>query len=131
MQLKYVHYFGNESNESILEVYGLKSKLEQIDKLKPVVCPDCSEANKIDSKYCSKCRLLLTYDECVETLEKQKQKQDEITKLRNEFDEMKSTMKNMTGLMRLKLESDKEEDYEKYQRQKSQIYSINLLDFGI
>jgi hypothetical protein len=44
---------------------------------------------------------------------------------------MKSTMKNMTGLMRLKLESDKEEDYEKYQRQKSQIYSINLLDFGI
>jgi hypothetical protein len=75
--------------------------------------------------------MVLTYDECVETLEKQKQKQDKITKLRNEFDEMKSTMKNMTGLMRLKLESDKEEDYEKYQRQKSQIYSINLLDFGI
>jgi hypothetical protein len=40
MQLKYVHYFGNESNESILEAYGLKSKLEQIDKLKPVLCPD-------------------------------------------------------------------------------------------
>jgi hypothetical protein len=58
MQLKYVHYFGNESNESILEAYGLKSKLEQIDKLKPVLCPDCSEANKIDSKFCSKCRMV-------------------------------------------------------------------------
>ena len=35
MHLKYVHYFGNESNESILEAYGLKTKSEEIDRMKP------------------------------------------------------------------------------------------------
>lgn len=44
---KYIHYYGNESNESILEAYGLKSKLEQKDKLEPKQCPNCSEQNKI------------------------------------------------------------------------------------
>jgi integrase len=62
MHQKYIHYFGNESNESILEAYGLKAKLEEIDKLKPKQCPNCNEANKIDSKFCSKCRLILSYD---------------------------------------------------------------------
>jgi integrase/recombinase XerD len=35
MHLKYIHYFGNESNESIIEAYGLKPKSEEIDKMKP------------------------------------------------------------------------------------------------
>ena len=49
MHLKYFHYFGNESNESILEAYGLKPKFEEIDKMKPRQCPNCNELNKIDS----------------------------------------------------------------------------------
>lgn len=41
MPQKYIHYYGNESNESILEAYGIfdKSKTE-IDKLKPELCPN-------------------------------------------------------------------------------------------
>lgn len=58
----YLHYFGNESNESILEAYGLKTKSESIDKMKPRQCPNCSESNKLDSKFCAKCRMVLTYD---------------------------------------------------------------------
>jgi integrase/recombinase XerD len=125
MQQKYVHYFGNESNESILEAYGLKPKLEEVDKLRPVLCPNCNEANKIDSKFCTKCRMVLTYDEYAETLDRQKQKQDEITKLRNEFDEMKATMKDFTDLMRLKLESYKEQDYIEYLKKNNQMSSID------
>ena len=34
MHLKYLHYFGNESSESILEAYGLKPKAEEVDKMK-------------------------------------------------------------------------------------------------
>ncbi|MDW0246274.1 MAG: tyrosine-type recombinase/integrase [Nitrososphaeraceae archaeon] len=53
MHQKYIHYFGNESNESILEAYGLINKNKQeIDKLKPKSCPNCQEPNKIDSKFC-------------------------------------------------------------------------------
>ena len=49
----YLHYFGNESSESILEAYGLKPSVTQKDKLKPVTCPNCGTDNKIDSKFCS------------------------------------------------------------------------------
>lgn len=75
MQLKYLHYFGNESNESILEAYGLKSKLEQIDKLKPVLCPNCNELNKIDSKFCSKCRMVLSYDAYTQVTQQSEEKE--------------------------------------------------------
>ena len=70
MHLKYLHYFGNESNESILEAYGLKPKSEEIDKMKPKQCPNCSELNKIDSKFCVKCRMILSYDSYMETINK-------------------------------------------------------------
>ena len=82
MHLKYVHYFGNESTESILEAYGLTSKSEQIDKLRPKSCPNCSEPNKVDSKFCAKCRMVLSYDAYAETIE---QKQDELGKLKNDM----------------------------------------------
>ena len=62
MHLKYLHYFGNESNESILEAYGMKPRAEEIDKMKPKQCPNCSELNKIDSKFCVKCKMILSYD---------------------------------------------------------------------
>jgi ribosomal protein L37AE/L43A len=69
MHLKYVHFFGNESIESILEANGLKPKLEDINKLKPVSCPNCGELNKIDSKFCVKCRMVLSYGAYTEAVE--------------------------------------------------------------
>jgi integrase/recombinase XerD len=53
MHQKYIHFYGNESSESILEAYGLTNEnKEEIDKLKPKQCPNCNEENKIDSKFC-------------------------------------------------------------------------------
>src|SRR5436190_9657012 len=49
MHLKYLHYFGNESNDSILEAYGIIPKDKKIsDAMKPNQCPNCSEPNKPD-----------------------------------------------------------------------------------
>ncbi|HEU4446495.1 MAG TPA: hypothetical protein VFR94_17625 [Nitrososphaeraceae archaeon] len=45
MHLKYLHYFGNESNESLLEAYGIVASGQQIDQLRPKQCPNCSEHN--------------------------------------------------------------------------------------
>ena len=67
-----VHYFGNKSNESILEAYGLKPKTEDIDKMKPRQCPNCAELNKIDSKFCVKCRMILSYDAYLEIIMRDK-----------------------------------------------------------
>jgi integrase len=83
MDQKYVHYFGNESSESILEAYGLKPKSEEINKLKPVACPNCGELNKLDSKFCVKCRMVLSYDaysEAIEESEAQKSRFETIIK---------------------------------------------------
>ena len=84
MHQKYIHYFGNESNESILEAYGLKPKAEQIDKMKPRQCPNCSELNKIDSKFCIKCRMILSYDAYTETIQDNNKFKDQISELKYE-----------------------------------------------
>ena len=73
MHQKYIHYLGNVSNESILEAFGLKPKLEEIDKLKPKACPNCQELNKIDSKFCSKCRMVLSYDSYTELVQEKEE----------------------------------------------------------
>jgi len=50
MHLKYLHYFGNESNDSILQAYGIIPKdSEAADVLRPKQCPNCNEPNKPDS----------------------------------------------------------------------------------
>jgi len=97
MHLKYLHYFGNESNDSILEAYGIITKDKQlIDVLKPKQCPNCNEPNKPDSKFCAKCRMVLTYDAYKETLEKQQEKESEVQKLQARYEQdMKSMREEM------------------------------------
>jgi hypothetical protein len=96
MHLKYLHYFGNESNESLLEAYGIVASGQQIDRLRPKQCPNCSEPNKPDSKFCAKCRMVLTYDAYRETLASQKEKESEVQLLRERYEQdMKSMREDM------------------------------------
>ena len=86
MAQKYIHYFGNESSESLLEAYGIVTKDQLLsDVLKPKQCPNCNEPNKPDSKFCAKCRMVLTYYAYNETLEGQKQKEYVIILLLTKF----------------------------------------------
>jgi len=88
MPQKYLHYFGNESNESLLEAYGIIPKDRQlVDVLRPKQCPNCNEPNKPDSKFCAKCRMVLTYDAYNETLEKQQEKESEVQKLQQKYEQ--------------------------------------------
>lgn len=89
MHLKYLHYYGNESSESILEAYGIITKNQEIvDKLKPKQCPNCNEPNKPDSKFCAKCRMVLSYDAYQETIDEQKEKQDKLTLVETKVNKM-------------------------------------------
>jgi integrase/recombinase XerD len=91
MHLKYLHYFGSESSESLLEAYGLVNPDERADiyTLKPRVCPNCNEANKPDSKWCAKCRMVLSYDAYEEMKEQQVNK--------NELDELRAELEWLKG----------------------------------
>jgi integrase/recombinase XerD len=93
MHLKYEHWYGNESNESLLEAYGIVAAGQQIDQLRPKQCPNCSEANKVDSKFCSKCRMVLSYDAYTETLEQRKEEKSQWEALRTEVDNLKALLK--------------------------------------
>jgi integrase len=77
MPKKYLHYYGNESSESLLEAYGLVDNgRADIFVLKSKNCPNCNEPNKPDVKWCSKCRMILSYDAYEELKEQQISKED-------------------------------------------------------
>ncbi len=79
MPQKYVHYFGNESSESLLEAYGIVTRDNcSVDLLNPKICPNCSEGNTQDAKFCTKCRMVLTYDAYNETIEQKQQKDKDL-----------------------------------------------------
>jgi integrase/recombinase XerD len=93
MHLKYLHYFGNESSENLLEAYGIIPKDRTKEYLKPKVCPNCSEPNKQDSRFCAKCRMVLTYDAYSETIEKQQEKESEVQVLEHKYEHDMKTMR--------------------------------------
>jgi hypothetical protein len=96
MHLKYLHYFGNESNDSLLEAYGLVTKDKKLsDALRPKQCPNCNEPNKPDCKFCAKCRMVLTYDAYSETLESEKQKEDRVSVLEKQMHSLITALGNL------------------------------------
>jgi len=94
MHLKYLHYFGNESSEGILTAYGIITKDIQLSNiLKPKQCPNCNEPNKPDSKFCAKCRMVLTYDAYNDNLERQQEKESEVQRLQERYEQDMKTMR--------------------------------------
>jgi hypothetical protein len=101
MPQKYLHYFGNESNESLLEAYGIVALGQQIDQLRPKQCPNCSEPNKPDSKFCAKCRMVLSYSVYEETVDNNKQERDDAIAMLSD-----QVMKLMTEVQELKKQNE-------------------------
>jgi len=86
MQKSYVHYFGNESSIDILEAYGIKtSDNVPINTLNPKTCPNCGEGNTHDAKWCSKCKMLISYAGYQEALDSQKQKEDQLNAVQSQL----------------------------------------------
>jgi integrase/recombinase XerD len=93
----YTHYYGNEASESLSEAYGIVTMDQKLSiALRPKQCPNCNEPNKPDSKFCAKCRMVLTYDAYNETLEKQQEKESEMQRLQKKYQqEMKDMREEM------------------------------------
>ena len=97
MHLRYLHYYGNESSESILEAYGIVTRdQKQSDALRPKQCPNCNEPNKPDCKFCARCRMILRYDVYEDTVNNKLEKDDaisilsdQVVKLMSEVQELK------------------------------------------
>jgi hypothetical protein len=63
---KYQHYYSDDGIDAMLLADGLPvaSAKSGASKglLKPKMCPNCDESNKPDSKFCGKCKFVLSYD---------------------------------------------------------------------
>jgi integrase/recombinase XerD len=95
MARKYIHYFGNESSESLLEAYGIVTNNIPFDRLNPKICPNCNEGNTQDAKFCSKCKMIMSFDGYQEALESQKEKEDELKTMKDQFYTMQSQMQSL------------------------------------
>jgi hypothetical protein len=95
MPRRYVHLFGNAACEDLLEAYGLVDKSPNISVLQSKQCPNCSNPNRPDSKFCASCRMVLTFDAYNETLENQKEKEDRLTIIENQMKSLLSTLGNI------------------------------------
>ncbi len=96
MHLKYLHYLGNESCESLLEAYGIISKSkDQLSVLRPRQCPNCDEPNKPGSRFCAKCRMVLTYDAYNETVEEKKKQDDVVDELKRKQDKFEKLIQSL------------------------------------
>jgi ribosomal protein L40E len=88
MAQTYLHYFGNESSDSLLEAYGVVTKDNvSLNTLNAKTCPNCNEGNTQDAKFCAKCSMVLTYDAYSETLEKQQEKESEVQVLKEKYEQ--------------------------------------------
>ena len=76
----YLHYLGNESVNSLLEIKGIvnKDNNKKFNLLQSTYCPNCNEPNKRDSRFCLKCKMILSYNSYTDTLEKQKEKEERL-----------------------------------------------------
>jgi hypothetical protein len=94
MPMRYIHLFGNAACEDILQAYGLVDKHQHpMNALQSKQCPNCNEPNKPDSKFCAKCRMVLTYDAYNETLENQNEKESEVQVLKDKYEQDMRSMR--------------------------------------
>jgi integrase len=117
----YLNYFGSESSNSLLEAYGIvTNEQKRSNILNYKQCTNCSEPNKPDSKFCAKCRMVLTYDAYNESLNNQKEKESAVQRLQekyhedmkalreemnNQFSQIMSMVKNNPALSQIKPEA--------------------------
>ncbi len=96
MPQKYLHYFGNEASESLLEAYGIITKDQNLsDALRPKQCPNCNEPNKPDSKFCAKCRMVLTYDAYEDAVIDMQERDDALTTLSDQVMKLMAEVKEL------------------------------------
>jgi hypothetical protein len=101
MPQKYLHYFGNESSESLLEAYGIVTRGNSLsDALKPKQCPNCDEPNQPHARFCANCRMVLTYDAYSETVEEKAEKDKEVQVLKEQVSSMQSAQKEILELLK-------------------------------
>ena len=113
----YIH-LNNESSKILLEKKGMirKDGGKSADVLRPRQCPNCSEPNRQDAKFCARCRMVLSYDTYHETVRTQKEKDDKLASIEQEFKSMRSQLQILASAVNSLGQNGKNELAEKLVR---------------
>lgn len=90
-RVRYQHYAENDAVEAMLIADGVVSPdaaKKKKDLLKPKICPNCEEPNKPDSRFCSKCRFVMRFDEWNETIQSAENTKKELAELKAKMDKI-------------------------------------------
>ena len=96
MHKRYVHWFNNQGSNAVLMAEGLISNEQSgIEKLRPVYCSNCNEANTKNAQWCIKCGMILSFAGYREALKEQKQKEDQLNAVQSQLDSMQSQIQSL------------------------------------
>lgn len=106
-RLKYQHYFADDGIEAMLLADGLPIAAttggpgaSRKGLLKPKQCPDCGESNKPDSKWCVKCKFVLSFDGYNEVTKEAEETKKELEQMREsqkqQADKLEQMNQNLT-----------------------------------
>ena len=109
---KYQHYYADDSFDAILQADGLlltpmggsSPNKKKKDLLKPKQCPNCDEPNTPETKFCIKCRYVLSYNAYNETIEEKEKAAKEAEEKEKELKVMRASMSNLEKIMPLIME---------------------------
>ena len=90
---RYQHYYDNDSVEAMLVADGLilpnATGKNKRDLLKPKQCPNCDESNKPETKFCVKCKFILSFDAYNEKAQEAEKNKREIQELKEEQEHLR------------------------------------------
>ncbi len=96
----YIHHLGCASSKQLLQALGMEKTYDVDIDNKPsskiTNCPNCKEPNKIENKFCFKCKMILSYDSYNELRKEDNQK---ISNLENEIGNLKAGMNKIFVLI--------------------------------
>jgi hypothetical protein len=110
---KYQHYYQDDALDAILQADGLipttTTTKQRKDLLKPKICPNCDESNTPDTKFCVKCKYVLSYDAYNEVTEEAEQTKRELAELKAKQEE--AARKQQMDMERITAALEKTQDH--------------------
>jgi hypothetical protein len=100
MHLRYIHWFNNQGSNAVLKDEGFVSdEASEVEKLKPVYCSNCNEANIKNSKWCAKCGMVLSFSGYQEALKEQKYKDEKINLIEKQLEAQSNQLKALISAL--------------------------------
>ncbi len=93
MPMTYIHWFNNESGESLLQAWGVETKAKgEEEKLVPKVCPECMASNRPDALSCYNCKQVLTRESYLEAKNFEQTMKAQVSNLEKEIQEIRKAV---------------------------------------